>query len=333
MGKVNWGVLGTANIARWATIPGMQLADNCNLYAVAGRNADKAERYREEFGFEKAYGSYEELLADEAVQAVYVPLPNGLHKQWVEAALKAGKHVLCEKPLGLNEEDVAHMFKTAEENGVYLMEAYAYLHNPYMESLKNDVKSGIIGEVDYIDTAFVTQGYNEDIRLYKDLGGGAMYDLGCYCTTMILTLVGAKSDGPCPEPEYVKAEAEFSNLGVDLVTAGIIRFNDGTRASFNVGMILGKDTNYRFDRLYVHGTKGYILSEVEYNQAGDVSYRVYSEGGMTERKINVPQNYSLEVAQLGRCITSGEKPYVTPEFSIKNARLIERVMKETGYII
>ena len=117
------------------------------------------------------------------------------------------------------------------------------------------------------------------------------------------------------------------------MTAGIIRFNDGTRASFNVGMILGKDTNYRFDRLYVHGTKGYILSEVEYNQAGDVSYRVYSEGGMTERKINVPQNYSLEVAQLGRCITSGEKPYVTPEFSIKNARLIERVMKETGYII
>ena len=117
------------------------------------------------------------------------------------------------------------------------------------------------------------------------------------------------------------------------MTAGIIRFNDGTRASFNVGMILGKDTNYRFDRLYVHGTKGYILSEVEYNQAGDVSYRVYSEGGMTERKINVPQNYSLEVAQLGRRITSGEKPYVTPEFSIKNARLIERVMKETGYII
>lgn len=324
MKKVNWGVLGTANIARYATIPGMQLADNCNLYAIAGRRLEKAEKYKEEFGFEKAYGSYDEMLADENVQAVYVPQPNHLHAPLSIKALKAGKHVLCEKPLALNEKEAAEMFAVAEENGVYLMEAYAYLHSPYMASLKETIASGIIGEVDFVDTSFVTQGYNEDIRLYKNMGGGAMYDLGCYCTTMILSLVDS-------EPDYVRADAEFSNLGVDVLTSGLVRFKNGVRAAFNVGMILGKDTDYRFDRLYIHGTEGYIISEVEYNQAGELSYRVFTKEGVIEKKVSNPQNYALEVGQLGRCILDGEKPYVSKEFSLKNARLIDSVMKEIGY--
>ena len=172
MSKVKWGVLGTANVAAWGTIPGMKQSQSCELYAIAGRSLEKAERYKDTFGFEKAYGSYDELLEDKEVQAVYIPLPNNLHLPWVEKALKAGKNVLCEKPMGLTAEETKKMFKVAEESGVLLMEAYAYLHSPYIDSLKNDVRSGVIGEIDYIDTAFVTQGYKEDIRLYKDLGGG-----------------------------------------------------------------------------------------------------------------------------------------------------------------
>ncbi len=324
MAKVKWGILGTANIARWATIPGMKKAENCELVAIAGRNPEKAERFAKEYGIPKAYGSYEELLEDSEIQAVYIPLPNDIHLKWVKASLKAGKYVLCEKPLALNAGEAEEMYKTAEECGVYLMEAYAYLHSPYVESLKNDVKSGIIGEVDYIDTAFVTQGYKEDFRLHKEFGGGAMYDLGCYCTTMIMSLIDS-------EPDMVKASAEFSELGVDYMTAGLIRFKNGARAAFNVGMVLGQNTNSRYDRLYVHGSKGSIRSDVEYNQEGEVSYRIYTPEGMKERKVFVPQNYALEIEQLGRCILSGENPHVTSDFSIKNAKLIDTVLKEIGF--
>ena len=322
--KVKWGVLGTANIARGCTIPGMKLAGNCELYAVAGRSLQKAETFKEEFGFEKCYGSYEELLDDADVEAVYIPLPNGLHFKWVIAALEKKKHVLCEKPMALNAADARDLYKAAEENGVFLMEAYAYLHSPYVKSLQDDIRGGVIGKVDYIETAFVTQGYHEDIRLYKDQGGGAMYDLGCYCTTMILSL----NDD---EPENVKAVAEFSDQGVDELTLAIIRFRNGVRAAFHVGMILGKDTNDRYDNLYIHGDRGTIRSSVEFNQSGDLSYRICTDRGVTERSIKAPQNYSLEVEQLGRCILSGERPHVSADFSVKNAELMDKVFEEIGY--
>ncbi|MCR5733118.1 MAG: Gfo/Idh/MocA family oxidoreductase [Lachnospiraceae bacterium] len=321
---VKWGVLGTANIARGCTIPGMKKVDNCELYAIAGRDLRKAERYKEEFGFAKAYEGYDRLLEDPLVEAVYIPLPNHLHKEWVLKALNAGKHVLCEKPMALNANDAKEMFDAAKNNNVILMEAYAYLHGQYMASLKEDVRSGIIGDVDYIETAFLTQGYEEDIRLYKEMGGGAIYDLGCYCTTMILSLTDS-------EPDYVRADAEFSDKGVDVFTSAIMRFKNGLRAAFNVGMIFPAGTNARMDRLYIHGSKGTIRSEVEYNQAGELSYTVTAGDTVTQRKVSTDHNYMLEIKQLGACIENGEKPHVSPEFSIKNAMLMDQILFGTGY--
>ena len=324
MDKIKWGILGTANICTYGTIPGMKLSESCELYAIAGRNPEKVQKFKEKYGFEVAYNSYEELLHDENIQAVYIPLPNDIHLKWVKEALKNRKHVLCEKPMALNANEATEMFATASEYGVHLMEAYAYLHSPYVASLKADIESDLIGDVDYIESAFITQGYKEDFRLHKELGGGAMYDLGCYCTTMILTLIDS-------EPEFVKAVAEFTDLGVDNNTSGIIRFKNGARASFNVGMILGENSNSRFDRLYIHGTKGSIRSDVEYNQAGEVSYKIFTNDGVIERKVSVPQNYSLEIENMSRCIMYGDKLHVTPDFSIKNAELIDKVLKEIGY--
>ena len=324
MANIKWGVLGTANIARGCTIPGMQLADNCELYAIAGRDKEKAESFMEKFGFQKAYGSYEELLTDPEIQVVYIPLPNHLHREWVIKALKAGKHVLCEKPLALNEEQEKEMFETANENGVHLMEAYAYLHSPYIQSLKKDVFSGVIGDVDYIETAFLTQGYEDDIRIYKEMGGGAMYDLGCYCTTMILSLIDSS-------PEYVKAVAEYNEHGADIATSAIVRFANGVRASFNVGMNLGKEKPARMDRLYIHGSNGHIISDVEYNQQGDVSYKIFTQGKVVERKVSIPQNYFLEIQQMNKCVAGEAVPFITPEFSMSNAKLMDMVLKEIGY--
>ncbi|MCR4654980.1 MAG: Gfo/Idh/MocA family oxidoreductase [Lachnospiraceae bacterium] len=322
--SVKWGVLGTANIAKGCTIPGMKLASNCELYAIAGRDAGKVQGYKEEFGFEKAYVGYDSLLEDPEVTAVYIPLPNNLHKEWVIKALNAGKHVLCEKPLALNKNEVKEMFEAAERNNVILMEAYAYLHTPYISMLRDEVKSGSIGDIDYIETAFVTSGYSDDIRIRKETGGGAMYDLGCYCTTMILSLTDS-------EPEYVKADAEFNEGKVDIFTSALIKFKDGVRAAFNVGMMLGVDQNARWDRLYIHGSKGSIRSTVAYNEEGSLSYTVSSDGKETVKTAEVRQNYSLEIEQLGRCIEGGESPHISREFSERNAALIDELLAAMGY--
>ena len=322
--KIKWGVLGTANIAKGCTIPGMKEAGNCELYAIAGRDEAKVTAFKNEFGFARGYVGYEKLLEDPDVQAVYIPLPNNLHKEWVIKALKAGKHVLCEKPLAISAEDAKEMFDAADENNVLLMEAYAYLHSPYIYSLKDDIKNKVIGEVDYIETAFVTQGYHDDIRIRKETGGGALYDLGCYCTTMILSLTDS-------EPDMVMADAEFNDNGVDIFTSSIMKFKNGMRAAFNVGMIFPAGADGRWDRLYIHGSKGTIVSPVEYNQAGELSYTIVSEGKKTERTVTARQNYSLEIEQFGRCIINGEERHISPDFSIKNAKLIDMILERIGY--
>ncbi len=324
MDKVKWGVLGTANIAAGQTIPGLQGSSYCELYAIAGRNLEKAESFKERFGFAKAYGSYEELLEDEEVCAVYIPLPNTLHKEWTIKALNAGKHVLCEKPLALNARDCEEMYKAAEDNGVYLMEAYAYLHSPYFRSVKDDISRGLVGDIKYIETAFVTQGYKEDIRIHKSSAGGAMYDLGCYCTTMILSLTDK-------DPVFVDANVEFGYDDVDVMTSVILKFEDGMRASFTVGMILGEENFARYDNLSIVGSRGVLRSRVEYNQEGTSEYDIITGDETVTRRVEVPRNYTLEADDLSLCILKGNKPYISPEFSIRNARLMDQILAKIGY--
>ena len=135
MRKVKWGVMGTAMIFERNTAEGMHQAENCEMYAIAGRSLDKAEKFKEKYGFQKAYDSYEELLADPEVEAVYIPLPNTMHHDWTIRALQAKKHVLCEKPIATTAAEAQEMFNVAKENGVYLMEAFAYLHSPIISAL------------------------------------------------------------------------------------------------------------------------------------------------------------------------------------------------------
>ena len=326
---VRWGVLGTAGIAAGCTIPGMQQAKNCRLYAVAGRNPEKARAFKERFGFEKAYHGYDALLSDPDVEAVYIPLPNNLHCEWVIKALNAKKHVLCEKPAAMNEAELRRMFRAAKENGVILMEAFAYLHSPFLSKLKQVIADGEIGTIDYIDTAFLTQDYTEDFRLHKELGGGGIYDVGCYCTSMILSLI----DAPV---SYVKAQAELDSTGVDHMASVLIGFSDGARASFHAGMILGKDTCDRYDRLFIHGTKGYIRSAAEYNGEGTLSFDITVKNASGERitrteRDTAGSNYCMEIEQMNACIRSHETPHITKDFSLRNMRLLDRILDAAGY--
>lgn len=325
MKKVKWGVLGTAGIARGCTIPGMQLANNCELTAVAGRNLDKAESFKAEFGFEKAYGNYDELINDPDVRAIYIPLPNDLHFEWTKKALMAGKNVLCEKPITPTPGEAVELFEIAGQNNVILMEAFAYLHSPAVKSIKSDLENGAIGDIIYMESEFLTSDYEaSNIRLHRRHFGGSIYDLGCYCTSAILTYMDE-------DPEEICATASFSPDKIDILASCNMRFPKGARASFTCGMVLATEKGCRMDRLRIHGTKGDLISDIEYNQAGELSYILRIDGKETLKKVTAPHNYCLEVEQLGRCILDGERPHVSPEFSIRHSKLLARVLEAAGY--
>ena len=322
MDKVRWGVLGTADIARGATIPGMQQAENCELFAVAGRSLEKAQAFRDAFGFRKAYGSYEELLTDPEVEAVYIPLPNDLHCAWSIRALQAGKHVLCEKPLAVSEAQVKEMFAAAEANGVFLMEAFAYLHSPFVQEVKSELEAGTIGDIRYMESAFITgRRPDTDIRLRKETYGGAMYDLGCYAVSMAMWMIGK-------EPDTVRASAQFSEKGIDLFTSALLLYDDESVAALDCGMLL---PHGRLDRFRIFGTKGTIVSPVEFNQGGDIPYTVTRDGVSETKTVSVRNNYTLEVEQLGRCVRGLENPHVSREFSLLVARVTDRILEAIGY--
>jgi len=324
MRKIRWGVLGTANIARGCTIPGMQLAENCELYAVAGRSQEKAEQFRSEFGFQRAYGSYEALLADPDVEAVYIPLPNTLHYEWAIKAARAGKHVLCEKPLAPTAAQAAEMQAAARESGVFLMEAFAYLHSPLIGAIKAELERGAIGEVLYLENAFVTSDYDlSNIRMRRETLGGSVYDLGCYCVSQAIWLLG--------EPDDVRAVGDFSEAGVDRLATGLLCYPGGRRAAFTCGMLLATEQDRRLDRLQIHGTEGVLRCDAQFNQAGRLCYRIEKQDCAVTRYVDVPQNYNLEVAQLGRCIAEGEQPHVSAEFTLATARTLDKVLSAIGY--
>ena len=330
MKKIRWGVLGTAGIAETWTIPGMQQAENCELYAIAGRNPEKVADFKERFGFEKGYNSLEELLDDPDVEAVYIPLPNDLHREYVIKAARKGKHILCEKPLAPTEKECREMIEAADENGVVLMEAFAYLHSPLITAIRSELDAGTIGDVLYMESAFLTSSYDlSNIRMRRETFGGSMYDLGCYNTSEILWMLGE-------EPEEIKASADFSYENVDMYTQAFMKFAGGKRASLRCGMVLQKSVGlsgefHRLDSCVIFGSKGSLICNAQFNEDGELAYTVRI-GDLSETKtVPTPQNYRLEVEQLGRCITDGETPHVSHEFTLANARTMDRILKQIGY--
>ena len=319
--KIKWGVLGTANIARKCTIPGMKKAKNCQLYGIAGRNKEKVDQFQEEFGFEKAYYSLEEMLDDPEIEAVYIPLPNTLHKEWVLKAAAKGKHILCEKPLSGTEKDVREMIEGCEKAGVVFMEAFAYLHSPLVTSVKETLKSGVIGKLSFMESIFITPGYTaENIRVRRDTLGGSIYDLGCYCTSLMLTLFEE-------EPKEVKAVGHFTEQHIDDFASAYFHFDDERRAC----MVSGMCSAQRGDRFFLYGTEGTMEVPVPFNADGELHYYVKKGDTCQEIKVVAPDNYCLEVEQLGECILEGAAPHVAHEFSLQNARVMDKILNEIGY--
>jgi xylose dehydrogenase (NAD/NADP) len=226
MEPVRWGVLSTARINRDALLRPAQETELADVLAVASRDQHRAEEYAREHGIERAYGSYESLLDDPDVEAVYISLPNAPHVEWSIRALEAGKHVLCEKPFSRHPGEVEHAFDVAERVGGLLMEAFMYRHHAQTRKLEEVVASGAIGELRQVRSLFsFTLSDPADVRLLPELDGGALMDLGCYCISGCRLLAG--------EPEHVFGFQHAGPTGVDVRFDGLLRFPGDVFAEFH----------------------------------------------------------------------------------------------------
>jgi predicted dehydrogenase len=230
--RIRWGVLSTANIGRAAVNPAIQGSRNGTLVAVASREAGRAAEFADRHAIPERHGSYQALLENPNVDAIYLPLPNSMHREWTVRAADAGKHVLCEKPLALSVAECDDMIAAAERNGVKLMEAFMYRFHPRLEQLVTMVRAGVIGRVTAIRSAFTFRLTDPaNIRLNAALGGGALMDVGCYCVNVSRTVAGE-------EPIEAQAWAVFGPSGVDERLAGALRFPSGVIAQFDCALTM-----------------------------------------------------------------------------------------------
>ena len=243
---VRWGIMSTARIND-QFLAGARLAEDVEIVAVASRERHSAERYAREQGVERAYAGYEAMLADSDVEAVYISLPNSLHVEWTVRALEAGKHVLCEKPLSRRAAQVGPAFDIAEREGMLLMEAFMYRHNPQTRRLVELIAAGAVGRVRLIRAAFSFVADDDaNIRLRAALDGGALMDVGCYCVSGTRLIGG--------EPQRVSAEQAVGGDGVDVAFAATMRFPDDVLAQFDAGLALATR-----DELEVVGDAGALF--------------------------------------------------------------------------
>jgi predicted dehydrogenase len=243
---LGWGLLGTARINR-ALIPAIRAATRSRLVGVASRTADRSASYAAEWSIETAYPSYEAMLADPAIDVVYIPLPNHLHVEWTLRAIAAGKHVLCEKPLALTPGDVDRVEAAARQRGVVVAEAFMYRHHPLTTRVAEFVRGGAIGTLRALRGTFsfpLTR--PNDVRLVPEWGGGAAWDVGCYPVSYARLLAGA-------EPVAVTAQARMGPTGIDLGLAGTLRFPDGVLAAVDCAF----DAHFR-TYMEAAGTEGVI---------------------------------------------------------------------------
>jgi D-xylose 1-dehydrogenase (NADP+, D-xylono-1,5-lactone-forming) len=249
---VKWGIVSTADINR-KVIPGATESTKVELVAVASRTQERADAYATEWGIPRAYGSYEALLADPEIEAVYISLPNTLHTEWSVKAVEAGKHVLCEKPFTRHPEQVTEAWDAADRAARLLSEAFMYRHNPQTAQVKELVDGGAIGELRLIRSIFSYSLYDADnIRLRTDVEGGSLMDVGCYNVSWSRLIAG--------EPERVWGEAWYGPSGTDWVFTGTMRFPNDVLASFDCGTAM---TNR--DEVEIVGSEGSLFLDDPYH--------------------------------------------------------------------
>ena len=326
--KVKWGVLSTAAIGVRKVLPGMQMGEWSEIVAIASRDGQKAESIARKLHIPKAYWSYEELLADPDIEAIYNPLPNHLHVPWSIKATEAGKHVLCEKPIGLNVAETKALLAARDRAGVKVGEAFMVRTHPQWLRTRELVRSGRIGELRSIVGAFSY--FNRDaanIRNVLDWGGGGMYDIGCYPITTSRFIFGEE---PSRVVGLVERDSEF---GTDRLASVILDFPAG-QSIFTCSTQL-----VPYQRMQFLGTKGRIEIEIPFNAPNDRPCRLFIDdgrdvhgGGVTTETFPTCDQYTVQGDVFSRAIRGDGEVPVSIEDAIRNVAVIEAIFRsaETG---
>lgn len=321
--KIRWGILSTARIGEKAVVPAIQVSNNGKVVAVASRNLDNAQAYAERCNIPKAYGSYEELLADPDIDAIYNPLPNSLHHEWTIRCAQAGKPTLCEKPLASNANEAQEMVAAFQEHDLLLAEAFMYRFHPQTQTVKQMIEDGAVGTVQLVQANFNFLLQNEaNIRLNADLAGGSLMDVGCYCVNIIRYLLGE-------EPAKVQAFADIGQQSqVDERLVGIMSFPSGALAHFDSSL-----RTHRTETYEVRGTQGRILVEKAFlpnrNADGDLIIRYWKSDPDTgvntyeEIIIDNPNQYTLMVEDFADALLNNRPPKFPIEDSIAQMQAID----------
>ena len=320
MKKVKWGVLGAASIAVRKVIPGMQKGGYCEISAIASRDKRKAEDAAGKLGIAKAYGSYEELLRDGEIEAVYNPLPNHLHVPWSVKAAEAGKHVLCEKPISLNVAEAKGLLAVRDRTGVKIGEAFMVKTHPQWLRTREIVRSGSIGDLRAIAGVFSYFNRNPDnVRHKVEWGGGGLMDIGCYPITMSRFIFGE-------EPVRVVGTLERDpDFGTDRLASVILEFSSGQSI-----FTCGTQAAY-FQRMHFLGTSGRVEIEIPWNAPNDRPCRIFvgdQMGGAPKvEEFPIVDQYTIQGDEFSRAIR-GEREVPAPlEDAIKNMAVIEAIFK------
>ncbi len=317
--KVKWGILSTAIIAREAMIPAMMKSEYSKLIAIASRDEAKAGNVANEFGIKKSYGSYEELLADSEVQAVYIPLPNHMHVEWALKALKSGKHVLVEKPVALTSEQAKYLQDEAKKYpGLKIMEAFMYRFHPQWMKVKELVDSGALGGLKAIQSVFSFFDDDPDsIVNRKEYGGGSLMDIGCYPVSLSRYLFGQ-------EPVKVLSDVEFHpEFGTDTLASGIMKFKNGS-SSFFSSTLLAEEQNVR-----IFGTEAFIEMARPFNPSPDEVSKIsiVRENRREVIEFEPCDQYSLEVDAFSLSVLNDTSVPTPLEDAVNNMKVIEMLLK------
>lgn len=312
---MRFGVLSTADIGVESVIPGIQASDH-TVAAIASRDERRARDVADELGIERAYGSYEDLLTDGSLDAVYIPLPNGLHAEWIRNAADEGLHVLCEKPLTGSEEETAAVFDHCEEQGVVLMEAFMYRFTPRTERAVEIVESELGDIVSVTSTfSFRMPDGTEDIRLDPSLDGGSVMDVGCYAISAARLFLG--------EPDHVYATTtDTRKSGVDTRMVGVLEYESGEVARVESSFDTPETQYYR-----IQTTDGWLKAETSFNISPTESAELtYSTGERVVTETFDPvDDYRREAEHFAQCIESGDTPRVDRAETVGNMRTIDAI--------
>ena len=321
--RVRWGVLGVASIATRKVIPGMQMGAHCEVAGIASRDLQRAKSAASELGIPKAYGCYEELLADPEIEAVYNPLPNHLHVPWSIKAAEAGKHVLCEKPIGLNAEQALELLRVRDRTGVKIGEAFMVKTHPQWLRVRELVRNGSIGQLKAIITVFSY--FNRDannVRHKPEWGGGGLLDIGSYPITLSRWIFGE-------EPKRVAGTLELDpDFGTDRLASGVMEFSTGQSI-----FTCGTQTNY-FQRMEILGTAGRLAVEIPFNAPNDRPTHITVADGMAiyggkavVEEIPTCDQYTIQGEAFSRAIRENTQVPVPLEDALGNMKVIDAMFR------